>query len=357
MNYLRVFCCLLLFLFIPNFANASSDIREYIPKEIVDEFKLKDFEGVDPSKMMDSVSFNDLISFLQKKFHEFLPEFTRLVSSVLLLVFLFVLIEQFALSGNYKMVIVCVANLSMLLLLYQYFSRSLEMIEDGIETIRIFCEATIPSVTALLVAGGRSFGATVFSYGITLSTSLISGINAAINYPLLRIYLAIGSCGTMWDGIKVNSLTESIGKFIKWLLGIVFSIFTLTLSLQSVLSKSADSMAQKALSAAASSVPFMGSILSQSVNGMFSLFAGSKNMIATIGIIAIFAIFSGPVIAVALQAVALFIAKTLAGIFSQNSSIQILKTFLETYQLMLGLFLVSVLMCAICFLMICFGIA
>ena len=99
----------------------------------------------------------------------------------------------------------------------------------------------------------------------------------------------------------------------------------------------------------------MGSVLSQGLDGAFTLASGTKTATSVIGIAVIVAVFIGPALLIGLQTLALYIATTFSEMFASKGNLSVLKTVHGAYELMLGLFLISVLMSIICFLVICIG--
>jgi len=337
---------------VPN-ANAET-IYDIIPSE--SDFLLKTDE--ESNQLSQSLSFGSIIDFIIKSLKDYFPDFFEMVLSTLVLVLLFSLIDRLSFDKNSKssrFALSCIISAVLTLSLIAYFTRTCVVIEKNVETIRVFCDASVPIISALMIESGKSFGSVFFGNAISLSGALSNGLNAHIFMPLIRIYLAVGCCGSVWDDINLSEVTELIQKFIKWLIGIVFSIFTFTLSIQNLLAKSADNIAQKMIKNAAGSVPYMGGVLSKGIDGAFVIASGTKNTSSVIGIAVIVSIFIGPASLLVLQSIALYITMYAAKLFGQKETFLILKTAHKAYLLMLGLFLVSVLMCIVCFLMICLG--
>ncbi len=338
----------------------ATDIRSVIPNDVLKEYNLDRVDINDPAASISSFSFRNILQIVVDSIKKFLPESCTLLFSILGIVLLFSLLEHFSLAHsekNHHIIVSYIGNAAMLLMLYHYFANSCALVEESLSTIRVFCDASVPIITALLISSGKSFGASVFSYGISLCGSLISALSITICIPLIRIFMMIGSCATIWQDIHFSSITDLIKKFIKWAIGIVFSVFSFTLSVQSILSGSADNLAKKALKGAAGTIPFMGSVLSQGLDGAFMIASGTKTASAVVGAGVIIMIFIGPAILIALQAMALYLSVATASFFGQKNCLSILKTMYDVYILLLGLFLVSVLMCIINFLIICLGMS
>ena len=338
---------ILMLLFAP-ICNAQEDIIDIIPREVMEKFQ--DIDATDPASILNLISFDKIIGWLQESVHTYLPQFCSMLAEILLLVLLFAIMDQFSFirtKESYRLIISAFSSLVLSIVLFSFFSRSYELIEENLETILVFSTSCIPIITALLITGGKNYAAAFFSYSISISSTIINTLNQNIFMPLIEILFAVGCCAGLWQDVNFSAISSMIEKFIKWLITVVFSVFTFTLSVQSVLSKSADNVAQKILKGAAGSIPYMGKILSQGLDGAFVIASGSKTASAIIGVIVIVCVFIGPALLLTMQCIALYIARSAAELFGQKDCLSILKTVHRAYVLMLSLFLVSVLMCAI----------
>ena len=337
---------------------SAETILDIVPDESGLEFENEIMNDDATEQLQEYTKFESIINLLISGVKKYLPDFCGMLTSLLMLVVLFSFLGRFSFSGlsqNYQLVVSCSVSAIMSLFLMNCFLNSCSVIEKSLETICVFCDASVPIITALLVQGGKSFSSAFFSYVVSLCGIIISSLNNRVFMPLIRIFLAIGCCGCVWSDVDFSSITDLIEKFIKWLIGIVFSVFTFAISIQNVLVRSADNTAQKILKNAAGGIPYIGNALTKGIDGAFVIAGGIKNSSCIIGVIVILSVFAGPMILMLLQSLALYIAVTVAKLFGQKDCAIILITVHKAYLLMLSLFLVSVLMCIICFLMICLG--
>lgn len=342
----------------PLACDAESNIMDLIPEQAKDVLEGIEPTATDPSELINVMSFGKVVEWLTSALQRYMPEFCKMTASILSFVLLFSLLDHFSFSKaekGYRFVINCFTSAVLTVMLFDYFSAASELIEENTETIRVFCDACIPIVTALLITGGKNFSAAFFSYAVSLSSSIISSLMQTVFMPLIRIFLAIGCCGCIWDDINFSAINDMIEKFIKWLIGIVFSVFTFSLGMQNTLCRSSDNALQKILKNAAGSIPFMGSYISKGLDGAYTLASGTGTVTAIVGALAIIAVFIGPALMLTMQSLALYFSMNAASLFGQKDCLSILKTVHKAYVLMLSLFLVSVLMCIICFLLICVG--
>ncbi len=351
---LIIFSLIIVCPFSVNCAAESKEISDIVPEDLKNI--LNEENTSTPAKLANTLSFSNIMSFIVKVLKSHLPQFTKLLYTVLaIIIFLEITRHLSGQNESQKLILSCFASISLLLLLYTDFVKLCDICTESIETVQIFCSASVPIISALLISGGKSISASLFSGCISLCSTITSALIKSVFLPLIRIFLAIGSCGALWEDVHISSLIDLIQKFIKWAVGIVFSVFTFSISLQSILVKNADNLAQKVLKTAAGSIPIFGGALSKGLDSTFVLATGSQGLSAGIGIGIIIMSFFGPAIMLALNTLALYLSCTIAQLFEQKESIYILKTVYKAYQLLLGIFFVSVIMCIMCFLLICMG--
>ena len=338
--------------------HAADSIFEVLPKEVADQFDSVDENTQDTGQLMQVFSFRNIGRWLWKSIEKALPEFFKFLLSILGYVLIFSVLDKLAASVGSRTAVLTVksvVNAVLLLYLFGYFSKCSAAVQKNIETIDVFCKACIPILSALLIESGKSFSASLFSYGISLSSVLMSSVSSGIFLPLIQVYIAVGSCAFLWDELHFSALTDLIKKFIKWGIGAIFSIFTFSLSLQSMLGKSADNIARKALKTAAGSIPMMGSVLSQGLDGTFTLLSGTQSAVSAIGAGTIAIIFLGTAVTLVFQYFGLVVALAVSELFDQTDCLSILKVMKGAYLILLNVFLITVMMSVVCFLIMCLG--
>lgn len=351
-----VITILLLLFFVPQ--AQATDITDIIPKQVEKAFE--NISADDTVGAVESLSFDRFLGLFTNTIKDCLPQFTAMLVQILVLVLLFSLYGYFSFNKtgqSYRLIIGCLAQAVLIVMLFDYFVDACRLIEENLRTICVFCDASVPVITALLVTSGKNFAAAFFSYSVSLCGTLIAALSQSIFLPLIQIMMALGCCASIWDDINFGALIDGAERFIKWSVGILFSVYSFALSMQNMLVRSSDNVTRKVIKSAAGSIPFMGKFLSEGLDGAFVIATGTKTASAVIGISVIVAIFIAPALLLAMQCVALYFSVTAARMFGQKECAVILKTVHRAYVLMLGLFLISVLMCIICFLLICLGVS
>ncbi len=349
---------IVLFLFSLPCAAEKDDMLSLIPDEVAEQFDKIETRADDPQDLLKTLSFENLAGTLINKAKDFLPDLMKFISIILGYVFAFAVLDRFALTkenSTAKFVVQGCIHAVLLIFLLDSFARCCAKVSDSLDTIRVFCESSVPMITALLIEGGKNFSAAVFSYAVSICSALLTSASCDIFLPLLRIYISVGSCGFLWNVIDLTAITDLIKQTIRWTVSVLFSVFTFTVSVQSLLARAADSVTRKALKTAAAAVPMFGSVLSEGIDGVFTLAGGTKTAVSGLGIAVILAVFVGPAVHIALQGMALYISHSISRLFGQKECLAVLSVMSEAYKMLLGIFLVCILMSVVCFLILCLG--
>ena len=122
----------------------------------------------------------------------------------------------------------------------------------------------VPIMAGLIAMSGHPIRATGACASVMTASQVVSQLSARLFPQAMCAYLAIGvSCGVS-GRMRAGGLCELLGKFIKWLLGVVMTLFTAVLSLQSFTSAAGDTLASRAARLTLSSlIPLIGSSLSE----------------------------------------------------------------------------------------------
>ena len=178
------------------------------------------------------------------------------------------------------------------------FNAAMDITKNTMENMGIFMKTAIPMVASMLVASGKVVG------GAAMTGSLFAIYGAAeavqkIVYPLAVIAVSLGAVNNLSDAINLRSLFNMVKKAAVWILGIVSTLFSAMLFLQSVASSSASNAGAKvAKYAIGSFVPFVGGMLSDSLESVIASSGAIKSAAGIAGVFAIVFMCLTPIIQV-----------------------------------------------------------
>ena len=164
-----------------------------------------------------------------------------------------------------------------------------------IENITKTCEIISPIILTLMVASGGSVSATLYKPAVVFFSTGILNIILKIIMPLMIFYVVFSILNNLSKDYKFNRFAEFITSLIKWILGIMATIFGIFLTVKGISSASFDGISMKiAKYTISNSVPIVGGFIK---DGFDIVVAGSsliKNAVGVGGLISLFFIIITP---------------------------------------------------------------
>ncbi len=128
----------------------------------------------------------------------------------------------------------------------------------------LFMLAFIPMFSAAMTSAGQPVSGATYNLFLLGACQAVSQLVAQTLIPMMACYLALCVCGSFVPELRIDAVAAGIRSAVNWALGLVLTIFVALLSIQSLLSQSADSVTVKATKFLVSSmVPAVGNILTE----------------------------------------------------------------------------------------------
>ena len=164
-----------------------------------------------------------------------------------------------------------------------------------IENITKTCEIISPIILTLMVASGGSVSAMLYKPAVVFFSTGILNIILKVIMPLMIFYVVFSILNNLSKDYKFNRFAEFITSLIKWILGIMATIFGIFLTVKGISSASFDGISMKiAKYTISNSVPIVGGFIK---DGFDIVVAGSsliKNALGVGGLISLFFIIITP---------------------------------------------------------------
>lgn len=150
----------------------------------------------------------------------------------------------------------------------------------------------VPVIAGIMIAGGQTVSAASYNLMMVGAGEVISQIATGFLVPMLNIFLALSITASISPRLNLNGICEAFSKAVKWVLGIVMTIFVSLLTLQSIVGAAADTTGTKAVKFAISSfIPVVGGALSDAFNTVQGYVKLLKSGVGAFGILAAGCIF------------------------------------------------------------------
>ncbi len=243
--------------------------------------------------------FNYAFNMVFYKFLDLLPVF---LTVIVIAVFLGIIknIKGVFLQDTIQEIIyfACIGSI-ILLVFTQVLSIFLE-VKNAIQNLSKLNEIISPIIITLIVAtGGGSVASTIKPSSVFLSGGVVQIINAVI-MPLISFMMIFTILSNLSSGIRLKNTADFIAGIIKWIIGIIISVFGIFTFVQGIGGTFYDGISVKAAKYLLSnSVPIIGGFLK---DGFDVIIAGSvliKNSVGIVGVFLIFYTVLSPVILIA----------------------------------------------------------
>lgn len=186
------------------------------------------------------------------------------------------------------------------------FKDILDLTNRTINLILTQMQIIFPILITLLGTIGSFSSISIYNPLVAVLTSAISIVFDKFLYPLFITIFLFTVIGHLTDTIKLNKINSFLSSTFKWVIGIVFTLFTGFLSIQGISAGKFDSVSIKATKFAMKSyIPIIGSYVS---DGMDFFILGSvlvKNTIGLIGVLILFVSIISPIVTILIYKLAL----------------------------------------------------
>ena len=240
--------------------------------------------------------FTAIISLFIVDIKKFLP-FLFMIISIGLLSNLIGELKSDKDSTSNVIIFVCFA-VSVTLILF-IFKDVLQLTGLTISRISRQIQIIFPLLIALLSSIGAFSTISIYNPLVAVLTTIVNVVFDKLLYPIFIVVFVFLVIGNLTDAVKLNKISDFLSSLFKWIVGIVFTLFSGFLSFQGITAGKFDSVSIKATRFAVKSyIPIIGSYISE---GMDFLVLGSvlvKNTIGLVGILILFVTVISPVISI-----------------------------------------------------------
>ena len=293
--------------------------------------QLKQIGVTSPSwQQLNSLSFSEIFSRVLSTVQE--QSITPLncvvkIIGVILLVALINSVKDSIASSSLTVVLESVSVLCVSIILINPICST---IEYSVTVIKLSADSML-FFTLVMVAIMLTMGQSIQCAGnytmVMGAGTAVSQISANLLSPLLNTFLGMSVVSGVSQKVKLSGFCELVNKLVKWVLTFVMSIFTTILTMQSIISASADSAGTKATRFAINSfIPLVGGALSEAYQTVRSCMGMLKSGVGVFAILATNVIYLPAITSCVLWLIAINIAVALAEVFDIKQIISLLKS-------------------------------
>ena len=245
-------------------------------------------------------------------------------------------------NSNSAQITYFVQYLVIVTLVINTFVSILDLTRESIENVVNFMTALIPLLVTLMLSTGSLVTSSVVEPILLIMVNIVGNFINTFLIPLLLISISISIVSNISEKVQIDRLSKFLKSSIVWMLGILLTIFTSTLSLQGSLTSSVDGMTAKTAKAAVSNfIPVVGKILGDTVDSVIGCGNILKNSVGIIGVIVLIGIVFVPVIKISILWISFKLTSAVCEVVADTKIVKLLDQIADSYKILLGI-LVSV---------------
>ena len=192
---------------------------------------------------------------------------------------------------------------------------------NTMQSMKSQMDAIFPLLLTLLTAVGGTTSTSVYQPAMAMLSGLIMNLFTYVLLPIFIFSVVFSVVSNLSNNVKLDKFTSFFNSTYKWLIGLIFTVFTAFLSIQGITAGSIDGISiRTARYAIRSYIPILGSYIS---DGMGLILVSSnliKNAVGATGLFILLATILSPLIQLILFMLAL---KLIAGILEPLGNKQI----------------------------------
>ena len=288
----------------------------------------------------DAQTFSEgLWMILKQVISQIKPSISKAASSCLALMVITLIVSILKLlPGSTDKVIDFVAVLSIAIVLLQPTGTLIRLGTETVIELSEYGKLLLPVLTGVLAAQGGAVTSSAIYTGTMIFDVILSTMISNVIVPMIYFLL----CICVADAAFHQSFLSKLKDFVKWLmtwgLKLILYIFTGYMSITGVVSGTADVAALKATKLTISGlVPVVGNLLADASESILVGASVMKSAVGIYGLLAILAVWIGPFLEIGAQYLLLKTTHGVCEIFSQKSSIKLIKDFSSAMGMLLAM--------------------
>ncbi len=199
--------------------------------------------------------------------------------------------------------------------------KMVEMTSGVITNIKAQMDAIFPILLTLLTAVGGTVSVSIYQPAMALLSGVILNL---FNYILLPIFIfstVFSVVSNLSSNVKLDKFTSFFNSTYKWLVGLIFTVFSAFMSIQGITAGTVDGISiRTAKYAIKSYIPILGSYISDGLGILLASSSLIKNAVGAGGLLLLIATIISPLLELIIFMLAL---KLIAGIVEPLGNNQI----------------------------------
>lgn len=223
-------------------------------------------------------------------------------------------------------------------LIMKSFSEIVMNIKDTTQSLVGYSYSLIPLLISLMMFTGNLVSAGAVQPILLLMITFIGTFISNFLLPMVLIGTALGIISKISDKVQIDKLAKTFKSSTVWILGLVLTVFTGILSLESSLTGKVDGITTKATKAiVTNAIPVVGKILSDASETVLGSGIVLRNAVGLVGVIVIIGICAMPIIKLGVLTALYQILSAICEPIADKKIISIIEQMRDTFKVLLGM--------------------
>ena len=324
--------------------SGAEKLKEYIPPESSQTLKdigIKNGDWQELLNLSPQKVFTNIFKIIQNKFSAPLKAFSPLIA-IMIICSLVQGVKPGLNNSGITQILNSVCTLSMCVCIVGPIVNFINSSSLIIGLVSNFTLCFVPVMTSILVATGRTLCATSYHTLVIFATEIISYFAKELILPFMSTLLGISLVSSISSDLKLEYLCTYANKVVKSILEFTASVFTSILTLQNLVSSSADSIGANALKLALNGcVPIVGGMVSDALGTVKGCLDLLKSGVGTFGIIAALVMFLPVIIECILWIFFLNLSRCIGNVLELKEISCLVKSVAQVMSVMMAILIFS----------------
>jgi stage III sporulation protein AE len=183
------------------------------------------------------------------------------------------------------------------LIIFGSVSQLVILVKSTLLSLQTQMEIGFPILLTLMASIGATVSVGLYQPSVAILTGFMLTLCVNVLLPIFVFSVVFSVAGNISSSIKLNKFSGFFSNIFKWIVGIVFTVFSAFLTVQGISAGSFDGVSiRTAKFAIKSYIPILGSYLADGLNLILSSSILIKNAVGVAGLLLLFATIIGPLL-------------------------------------------------------------
>lgn len=246
-----------------------------------------------------SLEFKDVLSYILSVFFSGLKDIIPLLATIVAIAILSNIIGQFKGKRNLGEIVHFVCFCAVIILVCSNVTSLIKLAQKTIFSMQSQMEIVFPIILTLMASIGNTVSVGIYQPILALLSGIIINVFSYVVFPIFIISFVVSIVGNLSNNVKLNKFSSFLNDIFKWVIGIVFTLFTGIMTIKGISAGSFDSVSIRTTKFALKTyIPIVGGYLSDGFNLIMASSILIKNAVGSAGLLLIFLSIISPIITI-----------------------------------------------------------